>query len=145
MRTAGRAAFAIAPLLMLGLSESATSQQSRGDRSESETHVYYVAAEPVRWDYAPSGESRTTGARFDTSPARLTEVPRSEDHALSKYYNVRETTYAPGAREGLETTGRVYEKVLYRAYTDSTFRKRSTRPPEWEHAGLLRPVLTSGR
>ena len=35
----------------------------------------------------------------------------------------------------------VYRKVLYREYTDSTFRTLKPRPPEWEHLGFLGPVI----
>jgi FtsP/CotA-like multicopper oxidase with cupredoxin domain len=35
----------------------------------------------------------------------------------------------------------VYQKVLYREYTDSTFGTLKPRPPEWEHLGFLGPVI----
>ena len=108
------------------------------DTAQSETHTYYVAAEPVAWDYAPSGRDRLTGARFDTTSARFPGKPRSE---YVRYPNAVETNYAPGLQEGLETVGHVYRKVLYREYTDSTFTERVERPERWEHLGMLGPLL----
>ena len=35
----------------------------------------------------------------------------------------------------------VYKKVLYREYTDSTFRTLKPRAPEWQHLGFLGPTL----
>ena len=34
-----------------------------------------------------------------------------------------------------------YRKVLYREYTDSTFRTLKPRPPQWEHLGFLGPLI----
>lgn len=106
------------------------------DTVSSETHVYYVAAERVTWDYAPSGRDMLTGARFDTTSARLPGVPRD---SVYRYYNMTREDYIAG-RE-LDAIGHVYEKVLYRQYTDSTFTERKERPPKWEHLGFLGPVL----
>ena len=36
---------------------------------------------------------------------------------------------------------KVYRKALYREYTDDTFSKLKPRAPEWEHAGILGPIL----
>jgi manganese oxidase len=35
----------------------------------------------------------------------------------------------------------VYRKAIYREYRDATFSKLKPRAPEWEHLGLLGPVL----
>jgi FtsP/CotA-like multicopper oxidase with cupredoxin domain len=37
--------------------------------------------------------------------------------------------------------GRIYKKAIYREYTDATFATLKTRPPEWEHLGMLGPLL----
>jgi FtsP/CotA-like multicopper oxidase with cupredoxin domain len=34
-----------------------------------------------------------------------------------------------------------YRKAIYREYTDATFRTLKLRPPEWEHLGILGPVI----
>lgn len=80
----------------------------------SRTRVYYIAADEVMWDYAPTGMDQITGIPIDS------------------------------ARPGLKRPGRlgrVFRKAVYREYTDSTFRTLRPRPPEWEHLGLLGPVL----
>lgn len=123
------------PALLLTSVGSVSAQDSNDD---AETRVYYVAAERVTWDYAPTDTDQLTGARFDTTTARLPGKPAPP---LNRYFNVRGENYAPGEQEGLDAVGSVYQKVLYRAYTDSTFTQRVERPPEWEHLGLLGPLL----
>ncbi len=78
--------------------------------------TYYVAAEVTEWDYAPSGEDRISGKPFEGFAAIM-------------------MTSAP------DRIGRVYKKAVYREYTDSTFTTLKPRPPEWEHLGILGPLL----
>jgi hephaestin len=80
------------------------------------TRTYYVAAELVDWDYAPSGSNKITGAPFTTIDSFIM-VPQQE------------------------FLGRVYRKAIFREYTDSTFTTQKPRLPEWEHLGLLGPLL----
>ena len=37
--------------------------------------------------------------------------------------------------------GTVYRKALFREYTDDTFATEKKRPPEWEHLGVLGPLI----
>jgi hephaestin len=78
--------------------------------------VYYVAAEELTWDYAPTGTDQITGQPFD---------------AVSR----------PFMEAGPRTIGRKYKKALYREYTDSTFRTLKPRAPQWEHLGFLGPMI----
>jgi hephaestin len=80
------------------------------------TRVYFVAAEEVDWDYAPGGNDAISGQPFQGLQLMLTTA--AEDRI-----------------------GKVYRKAIYREYTDSTFSTRKPRPPEWEHLGLLGPVI----
>lgn len=80
------------------------------------TRNYYVAAEVVDWDYAPSGANKITGAAF-TAIDSFIMAPQQE------------------------FIGRVYRKAIYREYTDSTFTSQKPRTPEWEHLGMLGPLL----
>ncbi len=80
------------------------------------TRTYYVAAELVEWDYAPSGTNRITGKPFTPMDSALI-APQDE------------------------YIGRVYRKAVYREYTDSTFATPKPRAPEWEHLGMLGPLL----
>jgi FtsP/CotA-like multicopper oxidase with cupredoxin domain len=79
-------------------------------------HTYYVAADEVEWNYTPLGMDRMMGMPF-TASARLFTEP------------------------GPHRIGSIYRKAIYREYTDDTFTRLRPRPPEWEHLGMLGPVL----
>jgi FtsP/CotA-like multicopper oxidase with cupredoxin domain len=79
-------------------------------------HTYYIAADEVEWDYAPSGLNKMMGMKFDGYPNVFIE-------------------------QGPHRIGKVYRKAIYREYTDESFSKLKLRAPEWEHAGILGPVL----
>jgi FtsP/CotA-like multicopper oxidase with cupredoxin domain len=77
------------------------------------TRVYFIAAEEVDWDYTPNGRN-------------LTGVPHpesSEDESAGRLQH------------------RVYHKAIYREYTDETFKTAKTRPPQWQHLGILGPLV----
>ncbi|MGH9364860.1 MAG: multicopper oxidase domain-containing protein [Thermoanaerobaculia bacterium] len=80
------------------------------------TRTYYVAAEEVEWDYAPSGMNRITGRPFEGDATDW--VVRSPTRLGSKY-----------------------EKSVFREYTDGTFATAKPRPSEWKHLGILGPLL----
>lgn len=40
--------------------------------------------------------------------------------------------------------GRVWRTSIYREYTDSTFKTLKPRPKEWEHLGILGPLIRAG-
>ncbi len=80
------------------------------------THTYYVAADEVEWNYAPSGIDKMMGMEFMGYEKVFTE-------------------------HGPHRIGLTYRKAIYREYTDDTFTKLKPRPPEWEHLGILGPVL----
>ena len=78
--------------------------------------VHYIAADPVAWDYAPSGNNLITGEP-------LGDAERTW------------TGHGPGQ------IGHVYMKSLYREYTDDSFKNLVPRPAKWRHLGMLGPVL----
>ncbi|MFI9720497.1 multicopper oxidase domain-containing protein [Streptomyces sp. NPDC052396] len=78
--------------------------------------VYYIAAETVTWDYAPQGRNLVTGKPFTAMEEAMT-------------------------RQGGNLLGSVFEKAVYRQYTDKTFRKQVCRPKGDEYMGLLGPVI----
>ncbi len=80
------------------------------------TRIYYVAADELNWDYAPSGRDEAMGQPFDE---------------LQKGYT------QPGANH----IGRVYKKAIYREYTDDSFSTLKPRPADEQYLGLLGPVL----
>ena len=44
-------------------------------------------------------------------------------------------------KRGPQRIGITYRKALYREYTDATFATLKLRAPEWEHPGLLGPLV----
>jgi FtsP/CotA-like multicopper oxidase with cupredoxin domain len=93
-----------------------TASGTTADPGKPTTRVYYVAAEEVEWDYAPGSMNRITG----------------------KPIGERENIFI-GA--GPDRIGKVYRKSIFREYTDSTFTQLKERPPEWQHLGILGPLL----
>ena len=81
-----------------------------------QTHTYFIAADEVEWDYAPSGMNQITGQPFDD---------------VANVF----------VQRGDERVGKVYVKAQYREYTDSSFSALKPVPPEWEHLGILGPVI----
>ncbi len=80
------------------------------------TRTYYIAADEVVWDYAPSGTNLAEGRPF----------------------NDVEKTWM---ESGKHLVGRKWKKALYREYTDATFKTLKPRAPEWEHLGFLGPLI----
>ncbi|KAL0994973.1 hypothetical protein UPYG_G00130140 [Umbra pygmaea] len=84
-----------------------------------EVRKYYLAAENISWDYAPTGVDTQTNLPL-TLPGSPSEV----------FFG----------RGGGRIGGR-YMKVVYRGYTDDTFTTRQPDTPETQHLGILGPVL----
>jgi FtsP/CotA-like multicopper oxidase with cupredoxin domain len=80
------------------------------------TRTYYIAAEEVAWDYAPSGRNL------------ITDQPFTEAEQVF-------------VKRGPHRIGHVYRKAVYRAYTDETFATPVSPDPRWEHLGMLGPVI----
>lgn len=78
--------------------------------------TYYIAATETNWDYAPGGMNMMTGAKFAGQPAIWTEHTKTR-------------------------IGTVYRKALFREYTDDTFGMEKKRAPEWEHLGIMGPLI----
>jgi FtsP/CotA-like multicopper oxidase with cupredoxin domain len=79
-------------------------------------NTYYVAADEVEWNYAPSGMNKMMGMKFEGYATVFTE-------------------------QGPHRIGTTYRKAIFREYTDGTFTKLKARGAEWEHLGLLGPLL----
>jgi FtsP/CotA-like multicopper oxidase with cupredoxin domain len=78
--------------------------------------TYYIAADEVDWDYAPGGVNKMMGMKFD---------------GYSKVF----------VEKGPHRIGTVYRKAIYREYADDTFSHLKPRAPEWDHTGILGPIL----
>lgn len=92
------------------VTQTATPSQFQGV-----TRTYYIAADEVKWNYAPSGINQITGK------------PLSDDDTTALY-----------TQNGVDRIGSVYLKCLYRGYTDDTF-TTPEQTPKW--LGILGPVM----
>lgn len=81
-----------------------------------QTRTYHIGAIEMDWDYAPTGINQISGSAFGPSENVFVE-------------------------SGKRRIGKVYRKAVYREYTDATFTTEKTRGPEWEHLGVLGPVI----
>lgn len=82
------------------------------------TRTYFIAAEEVLWDYAPS---------YPINP--MHQGPFTDD----------EKVFVEG--NGRDRIGHIYYKAHFVEYTDATFKTPKPRPPEWKHLGILGPVI----
>jgi manganese oxidase len=81
-----------------------------------QTRLYYIAADEVDWDFAPTGSNQITGEAFT-----------DEQNVF--------------VQNGPDRIGHVYVKAHYQEYTDDTFTTLKPIPPEWQHLGILGPVI----
>jgi FtsP/CotA-like multicopper oxidase with cupredoxin domain len=89
---------------------------ARAAASAGRIRPYFIAADEVAWNYAPDGRDDITGAPFDD---------------VAKVF----VAHGPGR------IGATYEKCLYRAYTDATFRTLQERPAAEAYLGNLGPTI----
>eukprot|EP00879_Flechtneria_rotunda_P000261 GHRR01000344.1.p1 GENE.GHRR01000344.1~~GHRR01000344.1.p1 ORF type:complete len:1159 (+),score=375.53 GHRR01000344.1:116-3592(+) len=82
------------------------------------TREYFIAADEVDWDYVPFGGEMCGGRNFNFSDNAKTFVEAGPDRIGPKY-----------------------TKAQYVEYTDATFTERKRLAPEWEHLGILGPVI----
>ena len=83
---------------------------------EGVVRTYYIAADPVEWDYAPQNRNVFMDKEFDEVEANWVTPT---DHRA----------------------GKVFKKALYRAYTDDSFTTLKSRSADWEHLGNLGPLI----
>jgi hypothetical protein len=95
------------------LAPATQSANKSGTAKHGAVRTYFIAADEVDWDYTPRGRNL----------AGVPRVEKSEDDSAT-------------------TIGhRVYHKAIYREYTDATFKQLKPRPPQWEHLGILGPLI----
>ena len=107
-----RAAIPCSLLLALG---SAPPSMPHDAGVAPRTRTYYIAADPVDWNYVPGGRDEVAGRPYVDSALFANAKPRP--------------------------VSTVYKKVLYREYTDATFHTLERRTSEWEHLGFLGPLI----
>ncbi|HJR16802.1 MAG TPA: multicopper oxidase domain-containing protein [Gemmatimonadales bacterium] len=84
--------------------------------SSGTTRNYYIAADEVVWDYAPLGKNAIAGRPF---------------RGIEEMWTKR----------GPTQIGAKYKKAIYREYTDSSFKTLKPRSADWEHLGMMEPVI----
>ena len=105
---------ALAPILLAEkLAWTQTAQQAA---TPPTTRTYFVAADEVEWDYAPSGENQISGEPFG-----------EEENVF--------------VQPGPDRIGKVYTKALYREYMNADFNTLKPRPASQRYLGTLGPVL----
>ncbi|XP_045061329.1 ceruloplasmin [Coregonus clupeaformis] len=87
-------------------------------RPNGEVREYFIAAEEVLWDYAPSQVNHGTGKPLNTDGDSKTFFQSGNDRIGGKY-----------------------KKAQYKEYTDNTFTVQKERTPEELHLGILGPVI----
>jgi FtsP/CotA-like multicopper oxidase with cupredoxin domain len=118
-RTTMLAAIAVVLLQGAGAGRSAALQAPAVPSSPSSptqagiVRTYYIAADEVNWDYTPQGRN-------------IAGIPHGET-----------TEDESGKGSGHV----IYHKAIYREYTDATFQKLKPRPQQWEHLGILGPLI----
>jgi FtsP/CotA-like multicopper oxidase with cupredoxin domain len=87
-----------------------------GKSASTQVRTYYIAADEMEWNYAPTGINQMMGMPLDAYERAFTaRTPHS--------------------------IGSVYRKVVYREYTDETFRTLKHRPPDQLYLGILGPII----
>ena len=86
------------------------------EQPDGVVRTFYIAADEVEWDYVPNGKNAMDG------------LPLSEQVPI----------WAQGRPYLL---GSKFKKAIYREYTDETFSTLKPRAPEWEHLGMLGPMI----
>jgi hypothetical protein len=83
---------------------------------QGQTRTYYIAADEVQWDFAPTGINQITDKPFDDTA----------------------NVYMENSKDRI---GKVSLKAVYHEYTDDTFTKLKPIPDKWQHLGILGPVM----
>lgn len=103
-------------LAALGAGAAIAAAPVRPTGTRTRIRTYYIGADPVLWNYVPQGRNLITGAPFTAAEQMFTQP-------------------------GLDRLGPVYEKSVYREYTDETFTTPTYRPARDGYMGLLGPVI----
>ena len=107
--------FCCAPVVLFLLCTFVLAEKS-SSKASGKVRTYYVAADEVEWDYAPSGVDHMTGKPYD---------------AYAKVHTER----------GPHRIGTKYRKAIYREYTDESFSTLKPRRADEAYLGIVGPVL----
>jgi len=83
----------------------------------------------------------TAGAQTSATSKTHTYYIAADDVMWNYAPRGRNLTGTPGPENEAGTPSVTYRKAMYREYTDATFTTLKPRPPQWEHLGILGPLL----
>lgn len=89
------------------------------EQTPKKTLQYFISAEEIEWDY---------------SPRRQWEL---EKH----HQSLKDSPGSVFLEQGSNRIGSRYKKVVYREYTDETFKFRKRRSPSEKHLEILGPII----
>lgn len=116
----GRFLVAVLTMTVLpGIAHGGTAKTAPVKEAQSippQTRVYYIAADEVEWDYAPSGTNLIEDRPFNDDEKAFMEP-------------------------GPTVIGRKLKKAVYQEYTDNSFKTLNPRSAEWQHLGMLGPLI----
>ena len=88
-----------------------------------------------------AGATHETAAQ-DAPKARVRIYYIAADEIMWNYVpRGRNLAGIPGAENEGATRQTTFRKAIYREYTDATFTTLKPRPPQWEHLGILGPLI----
>jgi hephaestin len=106
--------------VVLSTANGSAQSSSAHQVTPGKIRTYYIAADDVTWDYVPGDKDGITGEPVNATGFFKGTTP---DERVPKPVSTK------------------YLKTVYREYTDHTFTALKPRPAEWEHLGLLGPVI----
>jgi FtsP/CotA-like multicopper oxidase with cupredoxin domain len=107
---------AILGLLALSSACSWSTPEPANALNGGKTRTYFIAADELDWDYAPSGM----------------------DQIHDEKYHFQDD---PNSKGMLNPNNTIYRKAIFREYTDATFSTLKPRPDAWAHLGILAPLV----
>ncbi len=113
------------------------------------TRTYYIAAEEVNWNYAPTGVNQITGIPFAnlSTPNPLRESSeQDEEFVMTRRVAFDNASTAAGSPNftidsSAIQIGTTYKKTLFQEYTSASFTVKKPRAAKWAHTGFLGPVI----
>ena len=105
--------------------------------------VAVVAVLNVLFSSGVRGQRATRKASppTDTPPATRTYFIAADEVSWNYIPLGRGATGTPSAEREGPSVPTTFLKAVYREYTDATFATLKPRPPEWEHLGILGPLI----
>ncbi|MEO8623455.1 MAG: multicopper oxidase domain-containing protein [bacterium] len=103
--------------LLVSAAVTASAQSPRHGTFTGHIRTYFLAADELDWTYVPARADQAISGKKD------------------------DFTQFPGSKGTIDPNGTTYKKVLYREYTDSTFKALKPRADAWLHLGILGPVI----